>query len=44
MIDLNRKPAKPEDPEEPLGIVILGCLPFAFGLWWIITQGLINGL
>lgn len=44
MIDLNRQ--RPEKPEEdtPLGIVILGLMPFALGFWWMLTQGLINGI
>ena len=42
MIDLNYKKKK-EAEETPLGIVILGCLPFAFGFWWMLVQGILHG-
>lgn len=38
MIDLNLKP-KPEK-EESLGIVILGCLPFALMIVWGVIHAL----
>lgn len=38
MIDLNMKP-KPK-AEEPLGAVILYCVPFAALLTWIILSGM----
>ena len=45
MIDLNMKPKQQKQEEEtPLGIVILATMPFALGFWWLLTQGLINGL
>ena len=44
MIDLNQhKPAKKQEEQEaPLGIVILTCLPFAWGFAWILFQGLLH--
>ncbi len=42
MIDLNYK-KKQEEREEPLGIVILGVLPFVMGFWWMLMQGLLHG-
>lgn len=38
MIDLNLKPKQKE--EEPLGAVMLYCVPFAALLTWIILSGL----
>lgn len=38
MIDLNLKPKTEE--EEPLGLVILGSLPFVALITWIIMSGL----
>lgn len=41
MIDLSYKPRKAETTnEDPLGIVILGSMPFAAMLAWIILTGL----
>lgn len=40
MIDLSYKPRKAEQAEEPLGIVVLGCMPFAALLAWIILSGI----
>lgn len=39
MIDLNRKP-ETKTEEEPIGIVILGSLPFVLMMTWIILSGL----
>ena len=38
MIDLNLKP-KPEK-EEPLGIVLLGCMPFVLMICWGVLHAL----
>lgn len=38
MIDLNRKPKA--EPEEPLGIVILGSLPFVLMIVWGVMHAL----
>lgn len=40
MIDLSYKPRKAEPKEDPIGIVILGSMPFAAMLAWIILAGL----
>ena len=44
MVDLSRKPKKQEPEEEPIGIVILGTIPFAILLWAVLTAGFIGGL
>ena len=38
MIDLNLKPKEIE--EEPLGLVILGCMPFVAAFVWFIFSAL----
>ena len=38
MIDLNLKPKKQD--EEPLGMIILGLMPFAALFWALIEMGL----
>lgn len=45
MIDLNYKPKKTEKVEKdpPMIVMILVLAPFAWGLWYMIMQGLING-
>lgn len=40
MIDLNLKPKPKPEPEEPLGIVILGSLPFVLMMFWGVVHAL----
>ena len=42
MIDLSRKPKKEEKKDEPLGVIILGVMPFALLWGWMIIKGLFN--
>ena len=32
---------KQQENEEPVGVVILGCLPFVLGFIWMLIQGLL---
>lgn len=44
MIDLSYKPRKEKPKEEPLGLVILGLLPFAVLFYVVLTAGFMNGI
>ena len=49
MIDLNMKrnqdsgSGMQKEDETPIGVVILGVMPFVLGFWWILTQALLCG-
>ena len=46
MIDLSyrneERGSRIENEDAPIGVVILGCLPFAVGFMWMVFQGLLS--
>jgi len=48
MIDLNRqnkkRPVIRDEEEPPIFVQMLLMLPFVALLWWVFTQGFINGI
>lgn len=42
MIDLSLRDGNQNEEETPIGVVILGCLPFAAGFMWMVFQGLLS--
>lgn len=43
MIDLSYKKQVPEDKEEPIGLVIVGCIPFALLFYVVLTAAFLAG-
>lgn len=43
MIDLSYKKPEPKPAEEPIGLVIVGCIPFALLFYAVLTAAFLAG-